>query len=261
MEGLARYNEVTEKYNSGDYLAYAALFEPKSVTYTNTVIRRSVCLTTRHNAQPMYAYGARKASGMRFPKAGSSTFLTHGLEVTRYKPVDFDIKECLLLPTRADYIPGWDPPAGDVSDFHVEMFGVTTNGVETRYGWIEFAPGCGAYKRHITDDPTFPTTYEADTNETYLTRFPFECSIATGRVVHAVNILESDEYMVLRTRVEKDAAGAVTNCNYSKILGPLSAWDRLYLRHVVFNPRPNDPNLEFDTENNLVASDPDNSYP
>ena len=33
------------------------------------------------------------------------------------------------------------------------------------------------------------------------------------------------------------------------------------VEEAVFNPRPNDPNLEFDTDNNLATSDPCNWYP
>ena len=56
VEGLAMYNELVRLYNSGDYYAYAEKFMPKSVTYTNNVARRSVCLTPKHNPQPMCAH-------------------------------------------------------------------------------------------------------------------------------------------------------------------------------------------------------------
>ena len=56
VQGLAMYNEIRALYDSGDYLGFAAKFNPKSDTYTNTVIHRSVCLTPKHNPQPMYAH-------------------------------------------------------------------------------------------------------------------------------------------------------------------------------------------------------------
>ena len=208
----------------------------------------------------MYAYG--HPDRIYLPtKKDRTTIVTNGLEITRYKPVDFDMKECLEVISVPDYDYDIHGPSGDVSDFHIERFSVTTNGVHTRYGWIEFAPGCGAYKRHTRDDPSFPTTYEADTNETFLTRIPFEYSSVSGQVVYAKNVLEGHEYMVLKTRVTTNEVGEVTSCNYSKILGPLRTWDRLYFRSLIFNPRPNDPNLEFDTDNNLATSDPCNWYP
>ena len=258
VQGLAMYNELVQLYNN-DYLGFVAKFNPKSVAYTNSVIHRSVCLTPKHNPQPMYAYGG---CAMDFlPMADPTPIETNGVEVMRYKPVDFDMKDNLRLPTKANYQRRLHTPAGHVSDFHIERFYMNTNGVETQYGWIEFAPGCGAYKRHTTGDPSFPTTYEADTNEVFLTRIPFEISSVSGQVVHVQRLLDEDEYMVLRTRVETNGAGEVTSCNYSKILGPLEIWDRIYFTSLIFNPRPNDSNLEFDTDNNLATRDPCNWYP
>ena len=260
VAGLAMYNELKSLYDAGDVMGFLSRFNPKSVIYTSNVVHRAVCLTPRHNAQPMYAYG--HPDRIYLPtKKDRTTIVTNGLEITRYKPVDFDMKECLKVISEPDYDYYLHGPSGDVSDFHIERFSVTTNGVHTRYGWIEFAPGCGAYKRNITDDPSFPTTYEADTNETFLTRIPFEYSSVSGQVVYAKNVLEGHEYMVLKTRVTTNEVGEVTSCNYSKILGPLRTWDRLYFRSLIFNPRPNDPNLEFDTDNNLATSDPCNWYP
>ena len=260
VAGLAMYNAIKSLYDAGDVMGFLSKFNPKSVIYTSNVVHRSVCLTPRHNAQPMYAYGYpdRKYLPM---KNNRTTIVTNGMEVAQYRRTDLDMKECLLLPTIDNYIPGWHTRAGEVSDFHIERFSVTTNGVHTRYGWIEFAPGCGAYKRNTRDDPSFPTTYEADTNETFLTRIPFEYSSVSGQVVYAKNVLEGHEYMVLKTRVTTNEVGEITSCNYSKILGPLRVWDRLYFRSLIFNPRPNDPNLEFDTDNNLATSDPCNWYP
>ena len=144
---------------------------------------------------------------------------------------------------------------------------MTTNGVKTIFGWIDFAPGCGAYKRNTTGDISFPTTYEADTNAIFLSRIPFECSSVSGKVVRAQNLLEEDEYMVLRTRVMTNEFGVVTNCNYSKILGPMTltgtrkALNKVKFKSLIFNPTPNDPNLEYDLKNNLAPRGHDSLYP
>ena len=151
----------------------------------------------------------------------------------------------------------YDGPAGKVADFHVERFSVLTNGVKTTFGWIDFPPGCGAYKRNTTGDDSFPTTYVADTNATFLSRIPFECSSVGGDVVHARGLLAEDEYMVLRMRVMTNEVGVVTNCNYSKILGPMTvtgsraSFNKVKFEALIFNPTPNDPNLEYDLRNNL----------
>lgn len=260
VDGLSRYNELKSLYESNDYVAYISKFEPKSVTYPNNVLIRSASFYPKHNPRPMYAY-AWDVAGVKLPMEGTS-FITNGVEVTRYKPVDFDMKEGLLLPTFEGCRRGWHAPAGEVSDFHVERFSVCTNGVDSFYGWIEFAPGCGAYKRKTTGDESFPTTYEADTNETFVSRIPFEYHSTNGNVVCADGPLNNDEYMVVRSRVQTNAVGVVTNCNYSKILGPMWIEDEIELESIIFNPRPNDPNLEFDQTNNLATGKKmSNRYP
>lgn len=260
VQGLAMYNELVQLKNNNDYLGFAAKFEPKSVTYTNNVISRSVCLTPKHNPQPMYAYG--ECEGVFLPKKAPVVLTTNGLEVTRYEPVDFDMKDCLVVSSEPNYDPFLHGPSGKVSDFRVERYRVTTNDVRTTYGWIDFAPGCGVYKRNTTGDPSFPTTYEAETNETFVSRVPYEYGSVSGRVVSIQKILGDNEYMVLRTRVSTNGVGDVTSCNYSKILGPMSVQGgRLWFRSIIFNPRPNDPKLEFDTVNNLATDTPCNWYP
>ena len=213
----------------------------------------------------MYAYG--DMDGDYLPMRKTTTFVTNGLEVTRYKPVDYDMKESLIISYNPNHNDEWDGPTGKVADFHIERFCVTTNGVKTTYGWIDFAPGCGAYKRNTTGDISFPTTYEAETNATFLSHFSFECSSISGRVVRAQEILKENEYMVLRTRVMTNDVGTVTNCNYSKILGPMFIShpiypsDRVHFKSLIFNPTPNDPNLEYDLRNNLSTRGDGSWYP
>ena len=251
VAGLARYNELKSLVESGDFAGYAAKFEPKSVTYTNSVVLRSASFYPKHNPQPMYSYAC--SSELYLPMKNATVSVTNGVEVTHYRPVDLDMNECLLLPYSEDYDVNFDGKAGEVSDFRVERFCVTTNGVRSFYGWIDFAPGCGAYIRKTTGDASFPTTYEADTNETFVSRIPYEYHSVSGKVVHSKKFLSDDEYMVLRTRVVTNSVGVVTNCNYSKILGPMTIGDELEFTALIFNPRPNDNNLECDLENNLAG--------
>ena len=171
------------------------------------------------------------------------------------------MKECLAISTETNYNSFLHGPSGKVSDFCVDRFSVTTNGVVTTFGWICFAPGCGVYKRNTTGDPTFPMTYEADPNEAFVSRIPFEYSSVSGRVVNVQSILENGEYMVAKTRVSTNEVGEITSCNYSKILGPMSVDGDLWFMAMIFNPTPNDPNLEFDRRNNLATRRICNSYP
>ena len=265
VQGLAMYNELVQLDNNNDFLGLVSKFEPKSMTFTNNVVVRSASFYPKHNPRPMYTYG--DMDGPRLSTVNPLTFITNGLEVARYKPVDFDMKECLVVSYDPNHDDEWDGPAGKIADFHIERFCVTTNGVKTTYGWIDFAPGCGAYKRSTTGDDSFPTTYEADTNAFFLSRIPFECSIVSGRTVHVERLLEKDEYMVLRTRVMTNDVGVVTNCNYSKILGPMTvtgpraSFDKVKFKALIFNPTSNDPNLEYDLKNNLSTRGSDSWCP
>ena len=206
----------------------------------------------------MYSY--RSSYEMELP-VSSEVGHSNGVEIAHWTPVDLDMKKCLFLPFSEDYDRNLDGDAGTVSDFHLERFSVTTNEVTNYYGWIEFAPGCGAYVKKTTGDKSFPMAYKADTNETFVSRIPFECHSVSGNVVHVKKLLAADEYMVLRTRVMTNSVGVVTNCNYSKILGPMTAQKKIDFKVMIFNPRPNDTNLEFDQGNNLARRRKCNWYP
>ena len=249
VQGLAMYNELVQLDANNDYLGFAAKFEPKSVIYTNNVICRSVCLTPKRNPQPMYGYGPR--TDVYLPVKNPTLLVTNGVEVSHYKPVDFDMKECLVVSTKPDYDEFADGPAGRISDFHIERFSVLTNGVKTFYGWLDFAPGCGAYITNKPGNGYFPVVYGADTNAAFLSRIPFSYSYTNECLVHVERILADNECMVLRTRSETNETGVVTNCNYSKISGPMSVFRTVRFHNMIFNPNPNDPNLEFDVSNNL----------
>lgn len=253
VQGLAMYNELVQLDANNDFLGFAAKFSPKSVTYTNNVICRSVCLTPKHNPRPMYAYGGCEDDGY-LPKKNPTVVLTNGLEVTKYDVVDFDLKDCLAVSSEPDYDPFLHGPSGRVSDFRIERFRVTTNGVVTTYGWLDFAPGCGAYITPMPSDGYFPVIYEADTNATFLSRIPFEYSTISGKVVYASHPLKKGECMVLKTRASTNEVGEVVGCNYSKIYGPMSVFKRMTFGAAMFNPDVNDNNLEFDIDNNLSNS-------
>ena len=258
VDGLARYNELKALHDSGDVIGYLSKFEPKSVTYTENTVYRSASFYPKHNPQPMYAYGddVRAYLSMR-----QTIEVTNGVEIAHYKPEDFDMRSGCVIPDNPEEKRYYSDRVGEVSDFHIERFCVTTNGVRNFYGWIDFAPGCGAYIRKTTGDTSFPTTYEADTNAMFISRIPFEYHSVSGECFRTIGGVAEDEYMVLRTRVATNSLGVVTNCNYSKILGPMWIEGAVQFKHLVFNPRPNDPNLEFDQENNLAEDDGSNRYP
>ena len=250
VQGLAMYNELVQLDRSNDYLGFAAKFNPKSVTYTNTVICRSVHLTPKHNPKPMYAH--RKSGGIYLPRKTSSAVTNNGIETVQYKPVNFDMKEGLVVCSEPDYDFFVHGPTGKNSDFRIERFSVTTNNVTTVHGSIDFAPGGGAYIAQLPGDGHYPLIYKADTNATFLSHIPFEYTVVSGKVVQSSQLLSEDQCMVLKTRAVTNELGEVVSCNYSKIYGPMSIVREMFFDTMMFNPTPNDSNLEYDSRNNLA---------
>lgn len=254
VEGLARYEELRRLYYADDaesYVQYISKMQPKNITYANKRIVRSVCFYPKRNPQPMCVYGGGGRMDLELPR-NSRVISSNGVDYVKYDDVEFDLKEGLFLPPWGGRRGG---KAGLVSDFKVVRYSVATNGVTERFGWIEFAPGCGAYKRKKTGDDSFPSVYEADTNAVFLSRIQYRSYRRDG-APHGETVeklLPEDEYMVLRTRVMKDEdTGSITNCHYSKIIGRMYFDNKINFKQSVFNPRPNDPNLEYDSDRNLA---------
>ena len=62
-----------------------------------------------------------------------------------------------------------------------------------------------------------------------------------------------ENYLIVRVRSQKNETGEIISANYAKLYGGLSVREgKLRIMAVYFNPRPNDTNLEFDPERNLV---------
>ena len=119
-------------------------------------------------------------------------------------------------------------------------------------GRIEFDEKCGAYVGKCTGNENFPTTYGADTAETYVSEFPIRIVAQKGNIwLHEGRVIETGEYMVIRSRVKCDERGNIVSAHYSKLLGPVGFGSLVVVGESVFNPRPNDTNLEFDPERNL----------
>lgn len=242
VEGLERYNELVALQASGDVEGYAAKFEPTNVTYVSTTIRQSLSFYPRMNTRPMVAYGEDADSPL--PVTPVTIVTTNGVEAVQYPVVEFDLKECSVVPSETN--DSGEVPSGRNSDMKIVRYRSIVNGVKTYFGYIEFNPGGGAYVKTQTGDSSFPSTYSADTNEVYVTRIPYSYRLVDGRFVDDQTLLRENEYMVIRTRVVKDASDSIASCNYAKIVGPLSVGEDLIFGEIVFNPKANDPNLEFE---------------
>ena len=120
-------------------------------------------------------------------------------------------------------------------------------------GRIEFDENCGAYVGKQTGCASFPTLYRADPNREYLQSFPIVIRGNGGGTVwlEESDVVNGEEYMIIRSRVKCDEKGNIVLANYSKILGTMRLVGGVGVEETVFNPRPNDTNLEFDPKRNL----------
>ena len=147
----------------------------------------------------------------------------------------------------------WIEPYGEgkTADFYVQREALPTNSELTiNCGLLFRGEGNGAYiQKKVKTTSNFKTDYEADTNGTYQAYLPMRHYPAPSnpKCTHSA-IARDDEYIVMRTRVEKDADGNIVKANYSAMRGTVQIYDFFACLGYVFNPTPNDPNLEMDIE-------------
>ena len=150
----------------------------------------------------------------------------------------------------------WLPPYGKgaVADFYVvrEKDNVPDVG-PYEFGRIEFDVDCGCYMGKQTGSKAFPATYHADPYGSYHTNIVLKCIFHKDLRdwIEPLPVIGKDEYLVLRTRVVHDEKGNIVSANYSRILGEFKVNPSISSDEVIFNPRPNDTNLEFDPKRNL----------
>jgi hypothetical protein len=212
----------------------------------------NVILYRKKNPQPMYAY--TREMNVKSPVANG-----------RY---GFDL-ECF----------DWLPPHGNgkVADFYYvrERPDETNMTVKAKWekssyflfkngepgypklgevvGRIEFDKNCGAYVGKQTGCTSFPSLYRADPNQEFFQSFPITIRGNGGYTfwLEESDVVNGGEYMVIRSRVKCDENGNIVSANYSKILGTMRLDGGVGVEETVFNPCPNDTNLEFDPKRNL----------
>lgn len=119
-------------------------------------------------------------------------------------------------------------------------------------GRIEFDANGGAYIRSQTGNENFPSTYAAVQDAEYEKEIPIMICANNGKHwLHEGPVVPKDKYVVIRSRVKCDENGKIVSAHYSKILGPWGIGALMCPYEAVFNPRPNDTNLEFDPARNL----------
>lgn len=107
-------------------------------------------------------------------------------------------------------------------------------------------PNGGAYLRKKIQSTSFQSEYEANTNETYISEFPFEYQYDktdSGGTLSR-NPIDDSQYMVFRVREQRDENRKLIAANYGKIYGMIKAFGCIYYHNGYFNSLVNSINIE-----------------
>ena len=108
-------------------------------------------------------------------------------------------------------------------------------------------PYAGAYQMKADKSSDLTTTYDADSNATYKAEFSYVLEQSPGNRRYW-NFLDTDSYLVFRTRTRVDKDNNLIGAHYGKILG---CWrpgiEAMILSDGCFNPVENDVNIEDGT--------------
>ena len=90
------------------------------------------------------------------------------------------------------------------------------------------------------------SVYLADTNAVYRQMISYQFDECPDKMPVYTRQLTSDKYLVFRTRTKVDAFGRLMSAHYGKIYGALNfvGPGGMSMERLVFNPTPNDTNLE-----------------
>jgi len=143
----------------------------------------------------------------------------------------------------------WMPPYGYGE--HEDLLLRFTYDVRNRY--VDFNstmevsftnnPYAGFYEMKIDSSSELKNIYAADTNGAFSVykRFEFDAQIVDENKQRR---LGEDSYIVFRTRTKIDGRGRLVSAHYGKLFGPWGFDTTMGFRMLMFNPNPNDPNLE-----------------
>ena len=123
----------------------------------------------------------------------------------------------------------------NVDDYHMTMEVSFTNNLYA-----------GAYEMERTKTSEFESVYHADTNAVYRQSFRYRFDQSPVKVPEYTTQLNSDRYLVFRTRTKVDSEGRLVSAMYGKIYGN---WNfvgpgGMNIEQFVFNTTANDTNLE-----------------
>ena len=216
----------------GSWLRIFELFDPSFTLYEHTATNE-ITVVRKRNPQPMKE---RTRTNSRRLKPISRVDLGNGIVSNTYPRVGFDILDGEYLMPYGD--------GGEFADFWVEQYSIKTNGVTTYIGHVELPPGCGVYRAQKEARDLGPVCFGVDTNQVFTNRLDFTCSFRGDKTLCGRSLAEPNEYLVFHTRVVDNGDGQMTPGHYSLMEGHVEISGGISFRHIIFNPRPGDVNLE-----------------
>ncbi len=215
------YYETHFRFSYHDTTAVPKVKDGKWQPYDS---RRTIILKKIVNPQPMFFQNAR--TSFKVPVYEEWV----GFDCERYdfvSPHGNGKENDMLLRFTLDN------PVTD--DYHMTMEVSFTNN-----------PHAGAYEMERTGMSEFESVYHADTNAVYQQSFMYRFDKSPSTVPEYTVQLKSDKYLVFRTRTQVDAEGRLVSALYGKIYGEwnFAGPGGMSMAQFVFNPRPNDTNLE-----------------
>ena len=108
-------------------------------------------------------------------------------------------------------------------------------------------PYAGAYQMKVDKSSDLTTTYDADSNAMYKAELSYVLEQTPGNHRHW-DFLDTDSYLVFRTRTRVDENNKLIGAHYGNINGPWrSGTEFMFLSGGCFNPVENDVNIEDGT--------------
>ena len=216
--------------------------------------------------------------GVEFARAGSGfTLRQTQFEtnlVVRLKPIVNTVPMCVVeMPPYADrgrrypnratsgtwgfdmQVGDWVAPygRGNATDFFVEYSKEHLEKDKALDCALVFTNGvCDGFYIAKCTETSFRSDYAANTNAVYMKRLDFDSWGKKYKGRYATQLLDEDEYIVIRTRTKCDARGRIVSAHYAKIYGSMGFLGEFTCVGLYFNPNENDPNLEADTKVNLM---------
>jgi hypothetical protein len=147
----------------------------------------------------------------------------------------------------------WVKPYGDGlhSDMLLRFNSDPINKYDVNWATMDVSftnnPYAGAYLMKVDEASDLKTKYTADSNATYKAEFSYVLEQSPGNRRYW-NFLDTDSYLVFRTRTRVDKDNNLVGAYYGNIHGPWrSGTEFMFLSGGCFNPVENDVNIEDGT--------------